>query len=103
MVRLVDRTMGVNEVINLINRFKTVSFVLKVNFKKAYHLVSWSFLEYMLIRFRFSEKWRCWMRVCVFIGNLAVLVNECPTQEINIQRGLKQGGSSSSIPFPAYD
>lgn len=56
MVRLVDRTMGVNEVINLINRFKRVSFVLNVNFKKAYDLVSWSFLEYMLIRFRFSEK-----------------------------------------------
>ncbi|MCI10579.1 RNA-directed DNA polymerase (Reverse transcriptase), partial [Trifolium medium] len=31
------------------------------------------------------------MKACVFGGNLSVLVNGCPTGEINIQRGLKQG------------
>ncbi|MCH80102.1 LINE-1 reverse transcriptase like [Trifolium medium] len=31
------------------------------------------------------------IRACVFNGNLAVLVNGCSTEEINIQRGLKQG------------
>jgi hypothetical protein len=31
------------------------------------------------------------MKVCVFAGNLSVLVNGSPTSEINIQRGLKQG------------
>jgi hypothetical protein len=31
------------------------------------------------------------MKVCVFAGNLSVLVNGSPTGEINIQRGLKQG------------
>ncbi|GAU30313.1 hypothetical protein TSUD_211700 [Trifolium subterraneum] len=37
------------------------------------------------------NEWRSWIRACVFTGNLAVLVNGCPTEEINIQRGLKQG------------
>ncbi|MCI09378.1 LINE-1 reverse transcriptase like, partial [Trifolium medium] len=39
----------------------------------------------------FAKKWIGWMRVCVFAGNLSVLVNGSTTPEINIQRGLKQG------------
>jgi len=31
------------------------------------------------------------MRACVFGGSMSVLVNGSPTEEINIQRGLKQG------------
>jgi hypothetical protein len=31
------------------------------------------------------------MKTCVCGGNLSVLVNGCPTQEIPIMRGLKQG------------
>lgn len=45
----------------------------------------------MLVRFGFSDKWRYWIRVCVFVGNLTMLVNGCPTQDIGIQKVLKQG------------
>jgi len=30
------------------------------------------------------------MRACVFGGNMSILVNGSPTEEINVQRGLKQ-------------
>lgn len=53
----------------------------------------------MLIRFDFSEKSRSWMRTCVFVGNLVVLVNGCPTQEIIIKRGLKQEDHLAFFPF----
>lgn len=62
-----------------------------VDFEKAYDSVSRSFLDYMFIRFGFSEKWRSWMEVCVFVGNFVVMLNRCPTQEVSIHRGLKQG------------
>jgi hypothetical protein len=62
-----------------------------VDFEKAYDSVEWSFLDYMLRRFGFCEKWIDWIRACVFSGNMSVLVNGSPTEEINIQRGLKQG------------
>ncbi|MCI18199.1 LINE-1 reverse transcriptase like, partial [Trifolium medium] len=45
----------------------------------------------MLRRFGFCDKWRAWMRACVCSGNMSVLVNGCPTEEISIKRGLKQG------------
>lgn len=37
--------------------------------------------------------------MCVFSDNLAVLVNSCPTQELSIQRGLKQGGPLAPFHF----
>ncbi|GAU37373.1 hypothetical protein TSUD_22470 [Trifolium subterraneum] len=40
---------------------------------------------------RKSKRWCSWIRACVFNGTLVVLVNGCPTEEINIQRGFKQG------------
>jgi hypothetical protein len=62
-----------------------------VDFEKAYDSVDWNFLDDMLHRFGFGEKWIRWIRACVFAGNLSILVNGSPTKEFNIQRGLKQG------------
>jgi hypothetical protein len=42
-------------------------------------------------RLGFSARWCRWIRACVCCGNLLVLVNGSPTEEVNIQRGLKQG------------
>lgn len=47
----------------------------------------------------FKPKWSSWMKACIFGGNLRVLVNGWPTQEINIQRDLKQGGSLAPFLF----
>jgi len=46
----------------------------------------------MLVRVGFCTKWVRWMKGCVFGRSmLSILVNGNPTEEINIQRGLKQG------------
>lgn len=42
-------------------------------------------------RFEFGKRWRSLIRACVFYGNLSVLVNGSPTEEINIQKGPKDG------------
>lgn len=39
----------------------------------------------------FNVRWCRWIRACVCCGSLSVLVNGCPTEEVNIHRGLKQG------------
>jgi hypothetical protein len=88
---LVDGVVIVNEVVDWAKKAKKDCLIIKVDFEKAYDSVDWGFLEYMLIRCGFCDKWIEWMRVCVFAGNLSVLVNGSPTGEIDIQRGLKQG------------
>lgn len=37
------------------------------------------------------------MITCVFVGNLAMLVNRCSTQEINTQMGLKKWDPLASL------
>ncbi|MCH99250.1 RNA-directed DNA polymerase (Reverse transcriptase), partial [Trifolium medium] len=88
---LVDGVLVVNEVVDLAKRTGKECLIFKVDFEKAYDSVDWGFLEYMLFRVGFCDKWIGWMRECVFGGNFSVLVNGCPTEEININRGLKQG------------
>ncbi|GAU26515.1 hypothetical protein TSUD_361480 [Trifolium subterraneum] len=88
---LVDGVMMVNEVVDLAKKSGKACLIFKVDFEKACNSVDWGFLEYMLRRLSFCNKWVEWIRACVFAGNLSVLVNGSPTTEINIQRGLKQG------------
>ncbi|GAU38652.1 hypothetical protein TSUD_276920 [Trifolium subterraneum] len=96
---LVDGVLIVNEVVELAKKTKKECLIFKVDFEKAYDSVDWGFLEYMLRRCGFCEKWIHWIRACVFAGNLSVLVNGSPTPEINIQRGLKQGDTLAPFLF----
>ncbi|MCH79914.1 RNA-directed DNA polymerase (Reverse transcriptase), partial [Trifolium medium] len=89
--QLMDGVVVVNEVIDFARRAKKECLILKVDFAKAYDSVEWSFLEYMLRRFGFNDKWCSWIKACVFAGNLSILVNGSPTEEISINKGLKQG------------
>jgi hypothetical protein len=88
---LVDGVVVVNEVVDLAKRSRKECVIFKVDFAKAYDSVSWNFLDYMLQRFGFGIKWRAWMKACVCNGNLSVLVNGSPTEQVSINRGLKQG------------
>ena len=45
----------------------------------------------MLRRFGFGKSWCSELGPVFFCGNLYVLVNDIPTEEVNMQRVLKQG------------
>lgn len=69
----------VNEVINMAWKSRIECLIFKVNFEKAYDYVSWTYLNFMLMRLDFSSKWRSWIRACVFSRRLSFLVNVFPT------------------------
>jgi hypothetical protein len=97
--QLVEGVVVVNEVIDMAKKMGKECLILKVDFEKAYDLVDWGFLDFMLQKFGFGCKWRAWMRACVCAGNMSVLVNGSPTGEINIKRGLKQGDPLAPLLF----
>lgn len=48
-----------------------VFFLFKVNFKKAYDFIIRPFMDYMLQRFSFDDKWMTW--ICAFVFRVASL------------------------------
>jgi hypothetical protein len=80
------------EVIDCLDlEFKNVRLIFNINFEKAYDSIYWNFFDYMMGRFDFDSKWRKWVKMSVFSGSLSMLVIGCPTKQINISIGLKQG------------
>jgi hypothetical protein len=88
---LVDGVLVVNELVDYAKKSKKECLIFKVDFEKAYDSMDWGFLEYMMVRVGICEKWVAWMKACVFGGNMPVLVNGSPTEEIYIRSGVNQG------------
>ena len=65
--------------------------VFKADFEKAYDSVSWGFLDYMLMRMGFCERWRKWINGCLTTATISILVNGSPSKEFTPKRGLRQG------------
>ncbi|XP_057453105.1 uncharacterized protein LOC130744965 [Lotus japonicus] len=88
---MLDSVPIANEVIHEAKRRKQATFVLKVDFEKAYDTISWQFLTYMLRRMKFGERWVRWIKGCLESSCVSVLVNGSPTEEFSMGRGIRQG------------
>ncbi|GKV23714.1 hypothetical protein SLEP1_g33413 [Rubroshorea leprosula] len=61
------------------------------NDKLAYDCVNWDFLDEMMTRLGFGEKWRMWIKECLQTASISILVNGSPTEEFKMERGIRQG------------
>ncbi|GAU49947.1 hypothetical protein TSUD_408420 [Trifolium subterraneum] len=103
--QLVDGVVAVNEIIDFARKSKRSCLIFKVDFEKAYDSVSWSYLDYMLVRFGFGAKWRSWIRTCVFSGNLSVLGLSGAirnAEERNLFTGFRVGNAGLSVSHLQY-
>ena len=62
-----------------------------MDYEKAYDLVRWEFISYMLERLGFWEQWIAWIKSCLESSNVSVLVNDNSTKEFVPSKGLRQG------------
>ena len=88
-----------NEVVEEAKRGQKSCMVFKVDYEKAYDLVSWEFLIYMLRWMGFCSKWIQWTELCLRSAFISVLVNGSPSTEFVPQRGLRQEDSLASFLF----
>ncbi|GJT34626.1 RNA-directed DNA polymerase, eukaryota, reverse transcriptase zinc-binding domain protein [Tanacetum coccineum] len=60
--------------------------IFKVDFEKAFDSVSWKYLDFVLHSLGFGNKWRSWIRACLYSSRAFVLVNGSPTSKFSIKR-----------------
>ncbi|KAL9670829.1 hypothetical protein QQ045_008387 [Rhodiola kirilowii] len=68
-------------------------FALKLDMSKAYDKVEWEFLELMMLKLGFPERWVKCVMAAVMSVSYRVRVNDMMTEEIWPERGIRQDNS----------
>nr|GFA87755.1 RNA-directed DNA polymerase, eukaryota [Tanacetum cinerariifolium] len=76
---------------------KKQSLIFKVDFKKAYDSVRWDFLDDVLKKFGFGNKWCAWIQSCLRYSRGFIIISGSPTEEFHFFKGLKQGINLSPL------
>ncbi|GJV77548.1 RNA-directed DNA polymerase, eukaryota, partial [Tanacetum coccineum] len=88
--QIMDGPFILNEVMQWCSLKKMKTLIFKVDFEKAYDSVRWDFLDEVLRKYGFGDKWRRWIQSCLSSSRGSILINGSPTSEFQFFRGLKQ-------------
>ncbi|GJR21987.1 RNA-directed DNA polymerase, eukaryota [Tanacetum coccineum] len=88
-----------NKVVQWCKAKKKQAMIFKVDFEKAYDSVRWDYLDEVLKKFGFEERWCSWIQGCLKSSKGSVIVNGSPIKEFQFYKGLKQGDPLSPILF----
>lgn len=67
---------------------------LKRDMNKAYNRVEWFFMEILLEKMRFHDKWVALTMECMTVVSYSILINGEPSNIIRSCRGIRQGDFS---------
>jgi len=80
--QILDVILIANELVDDAKKNKKELLMFKVDFEKAYDSVDWGYLDEVMGKMNFPPLWRSWIMECVSTTTTLVLVNGCPTGEM---------------------
>nr|GEX28231.1 RNA-directed DNA polymerase, eukaryota, reverse transcriptase zinc-binding domain protein [Tanacetum cinerariifolium] len=89
--QILDGPFILNEVIQWYKLKKKQSLILEVDFEKSYDSVRWDFLDDVLKKFGFGNKWCAWIQSCLRSSRGSIIINGSPVKEFQFFKGIKQG------------
>jgi hypothetical protein len=73
---ILESVVAAHKLIHGANRNKTNGLVLKLDYEKSYDMVSWQFVEELLIPRGFGSRWVNWIMSLVKNGSICVRLND---------------------------
>lgn len=96
---ILDGLLIINEIYAWAKKTKKKVLLFKVDFNKAFDSVNWEYLDSILSRMVFSNRWKGWIQGCLSSTRVSVLLNGAPTNEFHINRGVRQDDPLSPFSF----
>jgi hypothetical protein len=82
--QILDGVLIANEIVDEAKRKKKEALMFKVDFVKAFDSVDLNFLDFVMQKMGFHEKWRSWIVECLKTNSISVPVNGSPLKEFKI-------------------
>nr|GEY39917.1 RNA-directed DNA polymerase, eukaryota, reverse transcriptase zinc-binding domain protein [Tanacetum cinerariifolium] len=95
--QILDGPFILTEVTHWCKSKKKQSLIFKVDFEKAFDSVRWDFLDDVLKKFGFGNKWCEWIQKCLKSSRGFIIINGSPIEEFQFFKGLKQGTKVGGI------
>ena len=95
--QILDAVLIANELVDSTLRRKKQGMVCKLDIEKAYDSISWEFLNQVMGRMGFGNRWLSWIKWCISTASFSVLFNGSPAGFFPSSKGLRQGDPLSPI------
>ncbi|XP_016195831.1 uncharacterized protein LOC107636871 [Arachis ipaensis] len=87
------------ETVQWLKQRKKKSAIIKLDFQKAYDRVKWKFVDIVLQKMGFGQRWRGWIKECVCTASMSLLINGSPSKSFKMEWDLRQGDPLSLFLF----